>query len=209
MLSGRSLGEIRAALSTQDLSSIQNLIIHAGTNNVPKQTGSEIVQIFDEMIREMKSSYPNLKIYISTIIQREDLKIPGSKEKINFVDQKLKSVAQKLNVEIIDNASNLNDPEMCYDGLHLNGAGVVELARNFKNAILPQRRKVDYGPSYRNTDYSFRKNAPHDDIRYNNFEFPKHKTPEDSPSYQRHQGGEDNANYAQPAPQNPLLTRAG
>ena len=206
-LSGRSLEEIRAALSTHDLSSIKNLIIHAGTNNIPKQNGPEIVQLFDEMICEIKSSYPNLKIYLSTIIQREDLKIPGSKEKITFINEKLKSMAQKLNIEIIDNAPNLNDPELRYDGLHLNGTGVIELARNFKNAILPQRRKADYRPSHRNIDYSdfsFRKNAPQD-ARYNNFEFPTHKTPEASPN----QGEDSNANYAQLTPQNPLHTRPG
>ena len=59
MLSGQSLEEIRAALSMHDLSANKNLIIHAGTNNIPKQNGPEIVQLFHETICEINSSYPN------------------------------------------------------------------------------------------------------------------------------------------------------
>ena len=72
-LRGRQLHDVRNFLAKLDLSSLDTLIIHAGTNDVPKFTGVEIVDFFEEFIRELKSAHPSLTIFITSIVPREDL----------------------------------------------------------------------------------------------------------------------------------------
>ena len=126
-LSGRTLEGIRAVLMTQDLSSLDSLIIHAGTNNVPRNTGSDILNIFADIITEIRHRYPKLNIFISTILPREDHKTQVYQDKINYINENLKSMAQKLNFNLINNES-LHNPELRYDGLHLNVRGTINLA---------------------------------------------------------------------------------
>eukprot|EP00112_Aurelia_sp_Birch-Aquarium-sp1_P019797 Seg4968.2 transcript_id=Seg4968.2/GoldUCD/mRNA.D3Y31 product="hypothetical protein" protein_id=Seg4968.2/GoldUCD/D3Y31 len=138
-LRGKQLRDVRNVLAAQDLSSLRNLIIHIGTNDIPKQTGDKIVEQFQRTINEITTTYPNLSIYISTILPREDLKTTGSAQKINYVNDQLKGLSSQLNFKVIDNASNLEDPKLRYDGLHLTEKGTAILSRNFKDAFLPQR----------------------------------------------------------------------
>ena len=138
-LRGKQLKDVRNVLATQDLSSLRNLVIDIGTNDIPKQAGNELVDQFERTINEITSRYPNLSIFTSTILPRKDLKATGSAQKISYVNDDLKRLSSQLNFKVIDNTSNLEDPELRYDGLHLTERGTAILSRNFKDASQPKR----------------------------------------------------------------------
>ena len=77
-LRGRQLHDVRSFLANLDLISLDNLIIHAGTNDVPKYAGTEIVDNFEKTIRELKSVNSKLTIFLSIILPREDLHAPSN-----------------------------------------------------------------------------------------------------------------------------------
>lgn len=191
-LSGRTLEGIRAVLMTQDLSSLDSLIIHAGTNNVPRNTGPDIVSLFADIINEIRYRYPNLNIFISTILPREDDKTQLYQDKINYVNENLKPMAKKLNFKLIDNES-LKDPELRYDGLHLNFRGTINLARNFKEALMQRRSLVTPSVSLSYSNKSFASSQTRD--QYRDFMVTKNQSQMPQPSYNNHrrnQTGEQN-----------------
>ena len=156
-LRGKQLKDVRNVLATQDLSSLRNLVIHIGTNDIPKQAGNELVDQFERTINEITARYPNLSIFISTILPREDLKATGSAQKISYVNDNLKRLSSQLNFKVIDNTPNLEDPELRYDGLHLTERGTAILSRNFKGAFLPKRNY--YAPRFGNISGNNRKES--------------------------------------------------
>lgn len=161
-LRGRQLHDVRNFLAKLDLTSLDTLIIHAGTNDVPKFTGAEIVAFFEETIRELKSAHPNLTIFISSILPREDLQAPTIPEKINFINEKLKVMSMKLHFHIIDNNDTLHDPDLRYDGLHLTERGTALLVRNFKDAYLPSETRGNIAPQRASGFKGYRGSIQHD-----------------------------------------------
>ena len=146
-----------AETATQDLSSVRNLVIHIGTNDIPKLAGSELVDQFERTINKITSRYPNLSFFMSTILPREDLRAAGSAKKISYVNDKLKRLLSQRNFKVIDNTSNLEDPELRYDGLHLTERGTAILSRNFKDAFLPKSHH--YAPRFGNINGNNRKES--------------------------------------------------
>ena len=149
-------------LAKLDLTSLNTLIIHAGTNDVPKYSGTEIVDFFEETIRELKSSHSNLTLFISTILPREDLQAPAISEKINFINEKLKVMCMKLHFHIIDHNNTLQDPDLRYDGLHLTEKGTALLIRNFKDAYLPGETRRNMAPKRAGGFKSYQSSIQHD-----------------------------------------------
>ena len=64
------------------------------------------------------------------------------------MNDKLKRLSSQLNFKVIDNTSNLEDPELRYDGLHLTERGTAILSQNFKDAFLPKSHH--YAPRFGN-----------------------------------------------------------
>ena len=101
------------------------IVLHIGTNNIPKKNPSDIV-------KEIKSLGQGIvengltKIPISEIIQRED-KAPNTKVKeTNVLLNKLCSKYKWPIIHHTNNTSNLNQ-----SGLHLNLTGMKLLVKNY------------------------------------------------------------------------------
>ena len=161
-LRGRQPHDVRNFLAKLDLTSLNTLIIHAGTNDVPKFAGTEIVDFFEETIRELKSSYSNLTIFISTILPREDMQAPAISDKINFINEKLKVMSMRLHFHIIDNNNTLQDPDLRYDGLHLTEKGTALIVQNCKDAYLPGETRGNMAPQRACGFKSYQSSIQHD-----------------------------------------------
>ncbi len=141
-LRGRNIKGIKSHLETINLVNVESIIIHAGTNNLATETESEIVLLFEDIIKYIKDKYPETKLLISTILPREvanDYNDPDFNDKIDSINDNLRIMASRLEYFVIDNSRTLRDPELRRDGLHLTERGTSLLVRNFKYAVFPVR----------------------------------------------------------------------
>ena len=103
------------------------VVIHTGTNDL--QNNCNIVKKAKKLVSAVKEvdKDNSIKIAFSSIINRED---EDFKDKINDVNNKLKSYCNSAGMDFIDN-SNIDGSCLNRGKLHLNRKGTAALAKNF------------------------------------------------------------------------------
>ena len=105
------------------------LILNAGTNDL-KSTKPDVIA--ENLIKmAIEASKEGIKVMISTLINRGD----DLNSKANEVNDFLYNIALENDIHIIDNG-NINLEMLNRGKLHLNRYGSIQLAKNFRNAIL-------------------------------------------------------------------------
>ena len=110
-----------------------HVILHVGKNNVVHYKGIEIVDRLLELKSFIVEQLPTAHIVISHPITRTDSKHLAMK----IVD--IQSHLRKLQIDMIEN-ENINSNHLNSRGLHLNGKGVLQFAKNSIEGI----RKLRY-----------------------------------------------------------------
>lgn len=108
------------------------LIIHVGTNDLKKsQDNKNVVTDFTNLIAKVKSQFPHLRICLSAVIHRRDIRF----QRISALNESLKWLCETTGCEFIDANSQLCDYDLGKDGLHLNRRGSRTLASVFKGSL--------------------------------------------------------------------------
>jgi lysophospholipase L1-like esterase len=109
-----------------------NIIIHAGTNNLRKDNQNEIKNNLDKLVSGIKTELPSVDIAISSVIRRSDN--PALNSKILEVNNILKTYCGQNNFDFINN-DNIREQFLNTGGLHLIPRGIQTLASNVRNYI--------------------------------------------------------------------------
>ena len=115
------------ALEVQNIDiheSPSHVIIHAGTNNLPEESGSVCMEHIENLCLTVKSKFANAKIGVSGITLREDVQVDN---KIQEVNNGIKEMCKKRNYTFINN-SNIKSDSLNRSKLLLNIRGSALLA---------------------------------------------------------------------------------
>ena len=104
------------------------MILHVGAIDVAHYKGTEIVEKLLELKSFIAKPLPTTHVVISHSITRTDLKHLAMK--IGDVQSHLR----KLQIDMIENG-NINSNHLNSRGLHLNGKGILHLAKNLIEGI--------------------------------------------------------------------------
>ena len=104
-----------------------HVIIHAGTNNIPTDTAGECAQKIVNLAGKLKEKFPNSKIGLSSIIQRQDIQMAT---KIDEANKILKQKCMDIGMSFIDNYT-LDSTCLNGSNIHLNAKGSAILATKF------------------------------------------------------------------------------
>ena len=104
-----------------------HVIIHAGTNNIPTETADECAQKIVNLAGKLKEKFPNSKIGLSSIIQRQDIQVAT---KIDEANKILKQKCMDIGMSFIDNYT-LDSTCLNGSNIHLNAKGSAILATKF------------------------------------------------------------------------------
>jgi hypothetical protein len=107
-------------------------IIHAGTNNLRKDSPKEMKKKLDKLVSGFKTELPNVDIAISSVMRRSDN--PALNSKILEVNNILKTYCEQNHFDFINN-DNIREQFLNTGGLHLNPRGIQTLASNFRNYL--------------------------------------------------------------------------
>ena len=102
------------------------IVLHVGTNNIPKKNPSDIVNEI-ESLGNITVENGSTKVAISEIIQRGDQIL---NTKIRETNTLLYQLCSKYKWPIIHH-TNINTSKLNQSGLHLNPAGTILLAKNY------------------------------------------------------------------------------
>ena len=120
--------DIKEKLENAKISAIPKKILRI--NNLESNKADEITKIYEEIIKFLKKEFKSSKIYISTILQRNDSKyISEIEHNHNF----LISISQ-VNDVIIINHCNITT-NMIYDAKHLSGQDFFTLLTIIKYVL--------------------------------------------------------------------------
>uniref|UniRef100_A0ABM0M3A0 Uncharacterized protein LOC102805076 n=1 Tax=Saccoglossus kowalevskii TaxID=10224 RepID=A0ABM0M3A0_SACKO len=132
-LRGRKIADIDAYIQNYAVEDIQNIVIHAGTNNISDGcTIESCIKDYTTMVDNIKQKYPSTKICISSITQRSDT---TTNKTIDILNNKLKNISRD-NISYIDN-SNIKPDIHLMDSVHLNDQGTAAIVKNMKDVIGP------------------------------------------------------------------------
>ena len=104
----------------------KKVIIHAGTNNIPKDEPELIVSKASKLGEYIERT-SNAKVIISSIIVRNDDRL---NPKIEATNNMLQNVCATRKWQFIQN-SNISKTDLNASGLHLSASGTSLLAKNF------------------------------------------------------------------------------
>ena len=113
-----------------------HVIIHAGTNNLPTDTGDECIKNIKVLCASVKEKFPKAKIGVSGIVLRKDIDISGKTHKVN---EQLKLLCDRSNLTFIDN-SIIDESGLNNSKLHLSAKGSAILATRFIKFLNPDRK---------------------------------------------------------------------
>ena len=120
------LSEVEGTLKTHP----DTLIVHAGTNDVPKNINT--LRSVKKLCEKAKRISPDTKIVFSNIIYRND-KRNTDKQHID-TNARLKSFCNQKNISLIDNG-NIKEEHLGVKKLHLNRRGNSLFAKNLLGFI--------------------------------------------------------------------------
>ena len=109
-----------------------NLIIHAGTNNIRNDTPEKIVGKLMKLHDHVSSIASTSKIALSNIIRRHDFKAEWLKDKIINTNTLLALECKKRKIHLIDNISVTGIGKI---GLHPNNLGKKQIAANILKCV--------------------------------------------------------------------------
>ncbi len=113
-----------------------HVIIHAGTNNLPTDTGDQCVRNIKGLCSSIKEKFPKAKLGVSSIILRKDIEVSS---KMYQVNEDLKRLCNESGFSFIDNSivdeSGLNNSK-----LHLSAKGSASLATRFIKFLNPDKQ---------------------------------------------------------------------
>ena len=109
-----------------------NIIIHAGTNNITKDSPQEITTKIAHLVDTVKKQEPLVSITISSIIKRNDK--PALNRQIISTNKLLEKLCSSRAIDFIDN-DNIHLNCLNAGGLHLNPKGIQHLASNLRGYI--------------------------------------------------------------------------
>ena len=104
-----------------------NLIIHAGTNNIRNDTSEKIVEKLMQLHDHVSSIASASKIALSNIIRRHDFIEERLQDKIINTNTLLALECKKRKIDLID---NINVTGIGRKGLHRNNLGKEQIAAN-------------------------------------------------------------------------------
>ena len=127
-ISGDTTTGILNRLSLLDKTQPNSIHLMAGINDLRRgATDAEIVNNLTQIMRRLRQSHPNTRIYVHSILPTRLAAIPNSR--IRWLNYNIASAAQQENVQFLnlqpafsDIAGNLRR-DLTTDGLHLNPQG--------------------------------------------------------------------------------------
>ena len=105
-----------------------HLILHVGANDVAHYEGTEIVGKLLELKSFIEEQLPTTHVFISHPVTRT-----GSKHLTMEIGE-IQSHLRKLQIDMIENG-NVTSNHLNSRGLHLNGKGVLQFAKNLIEGI--------------------------------------------------------------------------
>jgi lysophospholipase L1-like esterase len=140
-LSGINLSELNSYLknNVKLLDGIQSILVHCGTNNITKNSQSDIISQFNNLILTIRNVNPNINILISSILARPiDFDIHG--HKCAELNSKLKTLCKEHRIRFVAShrlslCQGRPIENIFYDGLHLNDVGVRKLKQVFSQNL--------------------------------------------------------------------------
>jgi lysophospholipase L1-like esterase len=148
-LSGAKIDELSRFLffHTSILNNTECILIHCGTNNINKNTPSEIVSKLESLINKIKETNPTLTILLSAILPRPiDNTTTG--ESVKYVNMELKKLCPLWGVCFVASYKMMfrrGTPVEAYyqDGLHLNENGTRRLRQYFSQRLADLGKKPE------------------------------------------------------------------
>jgi lysophospholipase L1-like esterase len=113
-----------------------HVIIHAGTNNLPTDTGDQCVRNIKGLCSSIKEKFPKAKLGVSSIILRKDIEVSS---KMYQVNEDLKRLCNESGFSFIDN-SIVDETGLNNSKLHLSAKGSALLATRFIKFLNPDKQ---------------------------------------------------------------------
>ena len=138
-------GAVPATLVTPTVAAVKDIVVHVGTNcinstadNTEHNTPSDIAADIVKHAKRIGDANKLATIHISAILERADLTddagdLMAANDKIKETNALVKEHCLANGYKHIDN-SNIKADDL-YDGLHLNQAGALKLAKNISAAV--------------------------------------------------------------------------
>lgn len=127
------------------------VIIYLGINDVvSNRTLDYFESSYISMVESMKSMYPSVKIFISTLPYETNTykKYPGLRETYNIIIRKLANILDCELIELNDAINESNGASTLNDTIHPNKKGMIELANKVTEVINNYYSKEYYKVSY-------------------------------------------------------------
>jgi lysophospholipase L1-like esterase len=153
-MSGIRLKELEKYIVSNSawIAKFKSILLLCGTNNVTKDPVPNILSLFLDVIRRIKSINPLCKILVSAILPRprDDAQYSSKVKEINF---QLRKECLKLEVHYISSnrlfiKSGVPVSNYFYDGLHLKPEGVKRLRQFFSQKLAEFGTKPVHDMSY-------------------------------------------------------------
>ncbi len=109
-----------------------SIIIHGGSNDLREQNAERISSNIINLANTVSSQSPNTKVFISSIIHRQDN--THLNQEIYKANNLLKDLCTKKEIIFIDN-DNITFSDLNNSGLHLNKPGTSKLAKNIIDSV--------------------------------------------------------------------------
>ena len=113
-----------------------HVIIHAGTNNLPTDTGDQCIKNIKGLCSSIKEKFPKAKLGVSSIILRKDIEVSS---KMYQVNEDLKRLCNESGFSFIDN-SIIDESGLNNSNLHLSAKGSALLATRFITFLNPDKQ---------------------------------------------------------------------
>lgn len=63
------------------------MVLHAGTNKLPHETSTRVIDRFDKVIDNIRQGVPGIMLFVLAILPRDISFFPGAKNNLSFIDQ--------------------------------------------------------------------------------------------------------------------------
>ncbi|CAB4031226.1 RNA-directed DNA polymerase from transposon BS, partial [Paramuricea clavata] len=113
-----------------------HVIIHAGTNNLPTDTGDQCIKNIKGLCSSIKEKFPKAKLGVSSIILWKDIEVSS---KMYQVNEDLKRLCNESGFSFIDN-SIIDESGLNNSKLHLSAKASVLLATRFIKFLNPDKQ---------------------------------------------------------------------
>ena len=129
-----NLNEVVTALNEKVIyTNLKYVLVHVGVNDTDENSGSAVFNMIDELTRKMWEKYPDLKIILSEITPRKDVK----DLEVKLCKRLLHERAQHTPELHIARHSNLRHPNGYFlrDAKHIKSSCIARFAANLKIAL--------------------------------------------------------------------------